>query len=96
MRYFVSLGETTVRIEWTRTAQKDMRRIASADRTRIVAKIEQFAADPHSLANNVKALQGSPDFRLRVADYRVIYRIENDTIILMVIQRVLHRREAYE
>lgn len=39
---------------------------------RIVAKVEQYASDPKSLANNVKALAGSPYIRLRVGDWRVV------------------------
>ena len=39
---------------------------------RITSKIVQYASDPKSLANNVKALVGSPYIRLRVADWRVI------------------------
>lgn len=40
--------------------------------TRVRAKIDQYAEEPASLANNVKALVGSPFIRLRVGDWRVI------------------------
>lgn len=85
-----------MRIEWTKKAAKDLRALPKTVRERIFAKVEQFAADPASLTNNVKALKGSEDFRLRVADYRVIYRIEGDTVSIMVVMRVRHRSEAYE
>ncbi len=39
---------------------------------RIRGKIAEYAADPASQANNVKALQGSKWIRLRVGDWRVI------------------------
>lgn len=39
---------------------------------RIMAKIAQYADDPASLANNVKALKGREGIRLRVGDWRVI------------------------
>lgn len=39
---------------------------------RIIGKIEQYAADPASQANNVKALAGSSYLRLRVGNWRVI------------------------
>lgn len=38
----------------------------------IKSKIDAYASDPASQANNVKALQGRPGIRLRVGDYRVI------------------------
>ncbi len=44
-----------------------------ADAARIVAKINAYAADPESQVNNVKALQGSDELRLRAGNYRVIF-----------------------
>lgn len=58
-----------------------------------MAKIEQYAADPASLANQVKALKGVVAYRLRVGDYRVIF--SEDAIVLLVL-KVGHRREIYE
>jgi len=42
------------------------------DAARVRQKIEQYARDPASLANSVKALQGEPYIRLRVGDWRVV------------------------
>jgi mRNA interferase RelE/StbE len=82
----------------TRAAQKDLKRIDTKTGARIIAKIEQFAADPAALAANVKALKGSDLYRLRVADYRVIYRLDTETktVTIMVVLTVKHRRDAYE
>ena len=44
----------------------------TTDEHRIRAKVEQYANDPASLGNNVKALKGSPFIRLRVGDWRVV------------------------
>ena len=48
-----------------------------------MAKVEQFAADPASLANNVKALSGREAIRLRVGDWRVIME---DGVVLAVLE----------
>lgn len=48
----------------------------------ITAKIEQYAADPASLANNVVRLQGREGFRLRVGDWRVIF--SDDGVVLAI------------
>ena len=87
--------ESGLRIEWETSAVRDMRRLTARVRDRIVAKVEQYADDPASLANQVIALAGSPYRRMRVGDYRVIFMVEPDTIAIMVILRVRHRREAY-
>ncbi len=39
---------------------------------RIMAKVGEYAADPASQANNVKALTGTDAIRLRVGNWRVI------------------------
>ena len=49
---------------------------------RLVAKIEAYAADPGSQANNVRALSGSSAMRLRVGDFRIIFE-EADTEIIV-------------
>lgn len=59
-------------IVYSREAQKTLDRIPVNEANRIRAKIKQFAEDPQSLANNVKALAGLPFVRLRVGDWRVI------------------------
>jgi mRNA interferase RelE/StbE len=60
----------------------------------IVAKIEQLAVDPPSLANNVKTLKGEPGYRrLRVGDWRVLYR-DDGTVLLVT--KVAPRGGAYD
>ena len=39
----------------------------------IMAKVSAYAADPASVANNVKVLKGEAALRLRVGDFRVIF-----------------------
>ncbi len=83
-------------IEWATRAIRYMRRLSQRDRDRIVAKIEQYAHDPPSLARQVAALSGSDYQRLRVGSYRVIFAVEQGEPSVMVVLRVRHRREAYE
>ncbi|QCN94449.1 type II toxin-antitoxin system RelE/ParE family toxin [Azospirillum argentinense] len=78
-------------------AVKDLKALSPPDRARVLGKIEQYAADPTTQANNVKALQGSDLFRLRVGDYRVLFTVAADgTVTVMLVHRVRHRREAYD
>lgn len=60
---------------------------------RIRAKVQQYADNPASLANNVKKLRDSRYHRLRIGDWRVISR-EDGTVVDVV--RVAVRGEAYE
>lgn len=81
-------------IEWGTRAIRDMRRLPPRERDRIIARIEQYAANPASLARQVVALTGGPYRRLRVGDYRVIFDVEQGNPANMVVLRVRHRREA--
>lgn len=68
------------RIIYSKSALKTLRRIAANDARRIRFKIEQYAASPSSLANNMKVLAGSPYIRLRVEDWRIVMD-ENDLVL---------------
>jgi len=70
MRYTIRMKP----ISYTKAAIKTLKRMPRNTSERIVAKIEQYAADPASLANNVTELVGREGIRLRVGDWRVIMR----------------------
>ena len=85
-----------MQIEWGRWAIRDMRRLSERDRGRIVAKIEQYAENPASLARQVIALTGSEYRRLRVGHHRGIFTIQGGEPSTLIVRRVRHRREAYD
>lgn len=57
-------------------------------------KLEAIAADPYTEHPNAKKLQGREGFRLRVGDWRVIYEIQNDRLVILVL-KVASRGEVY-
>ena len=67
-------------ISFSRTALKALRKSGKA--VLIMEKIDALAADPASVAANVKKLTGRPESRMRVQDWRVIFRIEGDTLFI--------------
>ena len=81
------------RIEFTRSAEKDLRKI---DRSRIAAilrRIEQLESNPRP--EGCKKLAGADrTYRIRVGDYRVVYEVEDDVLLVLVI-RVAHRKDVY-
>ena len=80
-------------IVYLRSASRELLAIDAAQRARIVAKLKQYAADPTALANPVKALKGVAAWRLRIGDYRVLFRMEPEQIVVL---KVGHRRDVYE
>ena len=72
------------------TAERDMKRISPEIARRIVRKIQALQND---LAGDVKRLVDfQPPYRLRVGDWRVLFDIKGDMIL---VQRVRHRSQAY-
>jgi mRNA interferase RelE/StbE len=66
-------------------ALRALRRMPANEARKIRSKIEQYADDPASLANNVKRLKGRPGYRLRIGDWRVIFdRNGRDLTILAI------------
>ena len=56
--------------------------------------MEKIEAMQNDLTGDVKRLTNfTPEYRLRVGDYRVLFEIEGQTV---VIYRVLHRKDAYK
>jgi mRNA interferase RelE/StbE len=80
-------------LRFTRSAEKDLRRLDPPVRKRVLSGLDRLLADDHSL--DVRRLAGSGRFRLRVGDWRVIfdYDREEETVL---IRRVLPRGRAYE
>ncbi len=61
---------------------------------RIEAKLRAIAEDPYAQNQNVTKLKGKPGYRLRVGDWRVIYKVIDDQVIILVL-KVGPRGEIY-
>ena len=81
-------------IEYTREARKVLAKMSRDVRELVVSKIEGLARDPFGAAN-VKQLVGRPGYRLRVGDWRVIYDVESERLLVRVL-KVGPRGEMYE
>lgn len=80
-------------IEFTNRAVKNFKKIDAIYQSLIIEKLENLASNPTN-KSNIKALKGSQYFRLRVADYRIIYELQNNELIILVID-INHRKDIY-
>jgi mRNA interferase RelE/StbE len=80
------------RIELRPAAVRALRKIDSDMRGRVQGAIALLAQDPRPPA--ARALQGRPGLRVRVGDYRIIYTVSDD-VLLVVVVAVGHRRDVY-
>jgi len=82
------------RVVYTKQARRALRDMPRNLAARILGKIEALASDPHASIPNVKPLSGVPGFRLRVGDWRVIYELQDDVVMVLVL-RIDPRGGAY-
>jgi mRNA interferase RelE/StbE len=83
----------TYRIEFTKSAAKTLVAIPRKDQKRIARKIESLAESPPTPAKT-KMKGSNPFHRVRVGDYRIIYEIQNE-ILLILILKIGHRKDVY-
>lgn len=83
----------TYRVKLRPQAIQGLKKIAEPDRVRIGRRIDALAENPRS--EGMKKLLGAEDlYRIRVGDYRVIYMIQDDVLLVLVV-RVGHRKDIY-
>jgi mRNA interferase RelE/StbE len=76
-----------------RTAEKDLERLSSSARPKIVAAIKSLGETPRPPGCR-KLVGAQNDWRIRVGDYRVVYEIA-DAIRIVRINRIRHRKDVY-
>jgi mRNA interferase RelE/StbE len=73
-------------IAFTKQAAKTLQKIPTDVAKSIRLRIEQIADDPFASHSNVTKLQNRDGYRLRVGDWRVIYDIQKDKVMVLVLK----------
>lgn len=78
---------------FARSARKELQAMDHAIAVRILKRVETLAMEPRP--GGVKKLEGATDlWRIRVGDWRVVYRISDRERLIDIIA-LRHRRDAY-
>lgn len=80
------------RIEVRPAAVRQLRKLDPPTARRVQGAIALLADDPRPPAS--RPLTGRPAWRVRIGDYRVLYTIEADRLVVVVIT-IGHRRDVY-
>jgi mRNA interferase RelE/StbE len=80
----------TVRL--TRQARKDIISLPAKIQAWAVSTIDQLAENPRPIG--CKQLKGGVGYSIRRSDYRIVYEIHDEMLVVVVV-RAAHRREVY-
>jgi len=81
------------KIQFKASVQKDLRTIPKKDVLRILTKIESLADNP--IPPQAEKLSGDEKYRIRQGNYRILYFIE-DEVLMVTVVKVGHRRDVYK
>lgn len=84
------MASYSVRIK--RSAAKELEAVPLKDRKRIVRRIEGLAAEPRP--SGCEKLSGEEKYRLRQGNYRILYEIIDQELIVTVV-KIGNRRDVY-
>ncbi len=79
-------------IQFKASVRKDLRKIPKKDVLKILTKVESLADNP--LPPQAEKLSGDDKYRIRQGNYRILYQIEDDVLVVTVV-KVGHRRDVY-
>lgn len=78
------------KIQFKSNVRKDLKKIDKKFLDKIFDSISKLE---NNLEGDVKKLTNFiPEYRLRIGDYRVLFEIENNHVIIC---KIVHRKEAY-
>jgi len=78
----------------SKSAAKEFSKLSTAANNRIIKAILKLSDKPRNQGSK-KLKGGSENWRIRIGDYRVIYAIDDETLIVDI-RKVGHRRDIYD
>ena len=82
------------RIVFTKAAANSLNKVPRKVAKSIRRNLDALAADPYGDRPNATKLQGRDGYRLRVGDWRIIYEIQNERLLILVL-KIAPRGEVY-
>lgn len=83
-------------VEFVRSAQKEFNRLPAKMHSKVAEALTLLSQNPYSELLRVKKLKGADKlYRIRLGDYRLVYEIRQERLVVLVI-KIGHRRDVYQ
>ena len=79
-------------IAFKKSAVKELKKINKTEAKKIMLKVNELSTDPRPF-NSIK-LTNENKFRIRIGNYRVLYEIIDEMLIVNIV-KIKHRKEVY-
>lgn len=85
----------TYRIEFTKSSKREFDKLPAKVKNKVVEALVLLSKNPFSELLKIKKLKGVESlYRFRIGDYRVVYEVRQDVLVILVI-KIGHRSEVY-
>ena len=82
-------------VKFAKSAKKEFNKLPNKIQDRIVEALKLLSVNPFSELLKIKKLKGPAElYRIRIGDYRLVYEVQNNELIVQVV-KIGHRREVY-
>ena len=82
----------TYKVLLKKSAAKELEKVPEKDRKKIIKNIRDLSLDPRP--QGVKKLSGQEKYRIRQGNYRILYQIVDEELIIYVVG-VGHRKDIF-
>ncbi|GAB4584667.1 type II toxin-antitoxin system RelE family toxin [Nocardia sp. IFM 10818] len=80
--------------EFHESARRELRSLEQQDAMRILTALTALGNDPYAEGPAIRKLVGVDAYRLRVGRFRVVYQVQDEVLVILVV-KVGWRRDAY-
>lgn len=80
------------KIEFKKSAVKELNSVPPIELKKIIIRIQNLALNPRP--NGCKKLSKDEKYRIRVGNYRILYLIEDDKLIIFIV-KIGNRKDVY-
>jgi len=85
----------TCRVEFVKSSRREFDDLPRKTQDKVLEALQLLATNPFSELLRIKKLKGAESlYRFRVGDYRVVYEVRREVLLILVI-KIGHRRDVY-